>query len=346
MALVRVDEARLMNRRNVAPALVRTAVILFASTLPAAASTQTSDARQSLDDAWWTGPLLAASPGTLPQGHFLFEPYLYEAMLDGHYDSAGKRHSSAHENDFGSQSYILYGLVDTVTLGLIPRFGFKDPSLGSSSSGVGVGDVTLQAAYRLTQFQDAGWLPAMSFVAAETLPIGKYDRLGNNPSDGFGGGSYTTALSIYSQYYFWMPNGRILRTRLDLTQSWSKDVDLRDVSVYGTPDGFRGRARPGNSSIVNLAFEYSMTRNWVAALDVIYEHDGSTRIVGQQPGSGANGLVDIHTESGSSQSFAFAPAIEYNWTSNVGVIVGAKVVTSGRNTAALVIPVAAVNLVF
>jgi len=311
---------------------------------PAGALAEAAVSRQSLEDAWWTGPLLAASPGTLPRGHFLVEPYLYDAMVDARYDSAGKRHSVARENDFGSQSYILYGLVDTMTLGIIPRFGYKDLSQGSNSSGVGVGDVTVQAAYRLTQFDDAGWLPALSFVAAETLPVGKYDRL-HNGSDAFGAGTYTTALSIYSQYYFWMPNGRILRTRLDLTQSWSTDVDLRDASVYGTPDGFRGHASPGNSSIVNLAFEYSMTRNWVAALDLIYEHDGSTRIVGQQPGTAA-GMVDIHAQSGTSQSFALAPAIEYNWTGNVGIIVGAKVVTSGHDTAAAVIPVAALNMVF
>ncbi|MBV8805065.1 MAG: hypothetical protein JO042_08460, partial [Sinobacteraceae bacterium] len=34
--------------------------------------------RQSRDDAWWTGPLLAASPVTLPQGHFLIEPYVFD----------------------------------------------------------------------------------------------------------------------------------------------------------------------------------------------------------------------------------------------------------------------------
>jgi hypothetical protein len=322
-----------------------TIACLFAGS-PASALAQAAPSHQALDDAWWTGPLLAASPGTLPPGHFLFEPYFYDAVLDGHYDSAGKRHAIAREQDFGSQSYILYGLVDGVTVGVIPRFGFKQPSEGRSSSGIGVGDVTVQAAYRLTQFQDGGWLPATSFVLAETLPVGKYDRLGDNPNNGFGGGAYTTALSIYSQYYFWMPNGRILRTRLDLTQSWSNNVDLHDVSVYGTPEGFRGRALPGNSSIVNLAFEYSMTRNWVAALDVIYEHDGSTRVVGRQPANGGTGFVDIHTRSGASQSIAFAPAIEYNWTSDVGVIVGAKIVTAGHNTAALVIPVAAINMVF
>ena len=36
--------------------------------------------RQSMDDAWWTGPLLAASASSLPRGHFLVEPYLYDII--------------------------------------------------------------------------------------------------------------------------------------------------------------------------------------------------------------------------------------------------------------------------
>jgi hypothetical protein len=336
------------HSRNAALAII---CILAMATAPAAAAVALAEASpsgQSLDDAWWTGPLLAASPGTLPQGHFLVEPYVYDSVVDERFDSSGKRHATAHEDDFGSQTFVVYGLTDTITIGLIPRFGFRDLSQGTSSSGIGAGDVTLQAAWALTQFQDAGWLPATSFVVGETLPSGKFDRLGNHPSDGFGGGAYTTALSIYSQYFFWMPNGRILRTRLDLTQSWSKDVNLEDVSVYGTPAGFRGQASPGNSSIVNLAFEYSVTKTWVAALDVIYESDGSTRVVGQYPQQHNSdiALVDFQTESGSSRSLAIAPAIEYNWTSDVGIIVGAKIVTAGRNTTAAVIPVAAVNMVF
>src|SRR6185312_1934155 len=34
--------------------------------------------RQALDDAWWTGPMIAPSPGALLPGHFLIEPYLYD----------------------------------------------------------------------------------------------------------------------------------------------------------------------------------------------------------------------------------------------------------------------------
>ncbi|MGH7646601.1 MAG: hypothetical protein ACREND_00675, partial [Gemmatimonadaceae bacterium] len=33
--------------------------------------------RQSIDDAWWTGPMIAPSPGALSPGHFLIEPYFY-----------------------------------------------------------------------------------------------------------------------------------------------------------------------------------------------------------------------------------------------------------------------------
>ena len=40
------------------------------------ASQPSSVVRQSLDDAWWTGPMLAASANTVPKGHFLIEPYL------------------------------------------------------------------------------------------------------------------------------------------------------------------------------------------------------------------------------------------------------------------------------
>jgi hypothetical protein len=317
------------------------------SVLAAHASDETAAARQSLADAWWTGPLLAASPATLPQGHVLVEPYVFDSIVTGQYDSTDARHSAARQNDYGSLTYLLYGLTDTTTIGLIPRFGFNSPSQGSSSSEIGIGDITAQGAFRLSRYLDYGWLPAVSFVVGETLPTGRYDRLGNRPSDGFGAGAYTTTVSLYSQYYLWMPNGRILRTRLNVSQSWSNEVGIEGVSVYGTAQGFRGHANPGNSLTFDSAWEYSVTRNWVAAIDVAYADSRSTRVIGDYPQSLNGGSVlAIETESGSSHSLSVAPAVEYNWTSTVGVILGAKWVAAGHNTSASVTPVAAINLVF
>src|ERR1700726_2515832 len=231
-------------------------------------------ADQPGDQPWWPGPVPAPSAEPGPQGHMLVEPYLYSVMTDGHFDMHGTRHASAREHDIGSLSYILYGLTDRVSVGLIPRFGFNEPAATANSSSVGLGDLTLQAGYGLTRFQDGRLLPAIALVIDETLPTGRYQRLGR-ASDGFGAGAYTTGLSIYSQDYLWMPNGRILRVRLDLTYAVSSSVGVHDASVYGTASGFRGRAYPGDSFTADAAGEYSVTRNWVLALDIVYQHEDS-----------------------------------------------------------------------
>jgi len=305
-------------------------------------------ARQPIDDAWWTGPLLAASPSTLTPGHVLIEPYVFDSTTDGQFDSTGARHGAPRQSELGSQSYMLYGLTDRVTAGIIPRIAYNRPGLGQAGSTLGIGDLTAQAAYGLSRFLDHGWLPATSIVLGETLPTGRYDRLGDRAGDGLGGGAYTTILSLYSQYYLWMPNGRLLRTRLDVSQSWSTEVHLQDTSVYGTPQGFRGHAQPGNSLTLDSAWEYSVTQRWVAALDVVLFSAASTQVDGTSlpPQSDGRAPTPFQNSSGSTRSLGLAPAIEYNWSANAGVILGAKFVVAGHNTAAAVIPIAAINLVF
>jgi hypothetical protein len=312
------------------------AVAAIAFSVSAAAETD----RQSLDDAWWTGPIVAAGAATLPAGHALIEPYVYDVITRGRYDSEGNYRSTDTVHSYGSLTYMLYGVTDGFTAGVIPTFGFNDVSDGADSSSVGVGDVTLQAQWRLSQFREGGHVPTSSLVLQQTLPTGKYDRLGTRHSDGLGAGAYTTSLAVHSQYYLWMPNGRILRTRLNVAYAFSDSVDVADTSVYGTPEGFRGRADPGNTFSIYSAWEYSITRNWVLALDVFYQHDSSTSIRGETQG------VPYSVDSGSSWRFGLAPAIEYNFTSAIGVIVGARWFAAGRNTGASLTPVAAINMVF
>ena len=301
--------------------------------------------RQSRDDAWWTGPILAAGASTLPKGHALVEPYVYNIRSRGRYDADGRRHTSAPAQTYGSLTYLLYGLVDDITVGVIPRFAYNDVSSSPDSSGARLGDFTLQGAYRLSTFREGSFVPTMSFVVQETLPTGKYDRLGERPSDGVGNGAYTTTLALYSQYFFWMPNGRILRTRLNFSYALPDTVSVRDTSVYGTSEGFRGQARPGRAFVAGAAWEYSVTRNWVLALDAVYENDTSTRVTGTTllPGGVQ---APLSRSSGSSDSITLAPAIEYNWNSRMGVIAGALFTASGRNTGATFAPVVAVNMVF
>lgn len=309
-------------------------ISIFASiTAPAESSPQPDAYRQSRDDAWWTGPILAAAAGTLPKGHMLVEPYFFDIVNHGRFDANGSRHSNpTRRHSYGSLTYLNYGLLDGFTVGVIPRFGYNDLATGRDSSGVGLSDFQVQGTIRLSQFREGSYVPTTSIVLTETLPTGKYDRLGDRPSDGLGSGAYTTSLSFFSQYFLWMPNGRIVRTRLNFAYSLPSEVTVHGVSVYGTGDGFRGHAKPGRAFVVTSAWEYSATRNWVLALDVVYENDTSTKVGG--------------ASSGSSDVFTVAPAIEYNFNSRIGVIAGAILTPRARNASANVVPVVAINMVF
>jgi hypothetical protein len=114
--------------------------LLTTVVLSGAQETSSYSGRQSLNDAWWTGPLLANSAATLPKGHLLIEPYLYDVI-------------SNNQNGWGSRAYVLYALVNRFTAGFIPIFGYNQVSNGLSSSRLGIGDFTLLAQFRLTQYQ-------------------------------------------------------------------------------------------------------------------------------------------------------------------------------------------------
>jgi hypothetical protein len=326
-------------------AFPRILTVLAMTLLTAWAQQQTNASaasRQSLDDAWWTGPMLAPSANTLPPGHFLIEPYLYDVTTQGFFNSSGTRRSLPHENSFGSLTYALYGVANKFTVGMIPTFGYNELSNGPSSAGIGVGDLTVQAQYRLHLFRKGSWIPTMSIALQEALPTGQYDQLGNRPSDGFGAGAFTTTPAFYSQTFFWLPNGRILRMRFNVAPSFSRSANVQDVSVYGTSAGFRGQARPGPSAFADAAWEYSITKHWVFALDATYRHQGNTRVTGYNI---SDPTQPTQLNSGASDAFGLAPAIEYNWTRSLGVLLGTRVIPVGRNTAFTITPAIAVNIV-
>ena len=317
---------------------------LIASAVAAADDAATDVTRQSREDAWWTGPLLAPNASTFPQGHALVETYVFDVNSNGQFDPSGHHEPASGGHELGSLTYLIYGLTDRVSVGLLPRFFYDEPAGAPNSSSPGVGDLGAQVQVGLTSFHEGSLVPATAVVLGETFPTGHYDALAN-PADGFGAGVYSTSLSWYSQDYLWLANGRILRVRLDLTYAISSSASLRDQSVYGTPVGFRGHAHPGDSFTADAAAEYSVTRNWVLATDLVWVHNSSTRVAGANiMSSGPEASVSL--ESGSSEYFAVAPAVEYNFSSRVGVIFGARIFVAGRNTGSSVTTAAAINMVF
>lgn len=276
---------------------------------------------QPLADAWWTGPMLAASANTLPRGHAYFEPYVYDVQ-------------TPNTNAYGSLTYLLYGVTDRFTFGLMPTFGYTAVSNAPSGSGMAVGDTTVIAQYGLTRFHAGNAMPATAIALEESIPTGKYDELGGRPSNGIGGGAYTTSIGLYVQDYFWLRNRRIFRTRLNVLQSFSRRVAVSGVSVFGTSATFHGYAYPGSSFYVDASGEYSATRNWVPALDVAYRYSGNTNVAS---------VLGTATNSGVSAEYQFAPAIEYSWASNWGVLLGTRFTLRGRNVTPSTTPAIAIS---
>lgn len=298
------------------------------------------DQRHPMNDAWWTGPMLANTPATAPRGHSLIETYVYDVTTQGAYAANGARQSAPHANGYGSLTYLIYGLSDKTGFGVLPTVGYTTATGQPSSAGPGMGDFTLLLQRRLTTFQPCGKIPIVSVNVEQTLPTGAYDRLGR-ANNGFGAGAWTTNPSFLSQMYFWMPNRRILRTRLDLSDAFAHAVDVRDASVYGTSAGFRGTAHPGSSFFLDNSWEYSVNRSWVLATDITYRNTGNTRVSGAY----TNGPANVTLNSGWSDAWGVAPAVEYSWKPYLGVLLGVRLIPAGHNTSETLSPAIAINFV-
>lgn len=279
--------------------------------------------QQSRSDAWWTGPMLAVSPTGPGEGHALTESYLYDQMAD-------------HSQSYRSFNYLLYGLNDHFTLGVIPIFGVN--AAEGAHAHFGMSDLTFQALYTLADFDPKTQLPAIAVAFRQSIATGKYDRL-NELTEAFGAGSGATSLGLFTQDYFWLPNGRILRMRLDALASVSAEAHITDASIFGTLPGFVGRARPGDAVSLDASFEYSLTRSWVIATELLYDHGDITHVDGMSMSQ------PVQFNLGSSDGFGLAPALEYSWSANWGMLLGTRILPSGHNRPFSVTPAIALNVV-
>jgi hypothetical protein len=311
---------------------------LFLIQLPVAVSAQVPDKNVTLsasdashDEAWWTGAVAASSAYTLPRGHLLFEPYLFDVR-------------SRQSDYLGSLTYILYGVTDRLTVGGIATFGSIGSKTGRRRGRMAVNDLTLSAQYRLYSASVGALVPTASIVVQHVLPLGRFDQLAGEPERGIGSGSNGTLIGLYLQRSDRLANGRLLRTRVNLTHTWPTTSDVRGASIFGTDDGFHGRAHVGAVTVADLSVEYSITRSWVFATDLIYRHAAATSINGLDEMEGRSEAVAKRFAS--TQSISFAPAVEYSWNANRGVLAGVRVTPAWGGATATWTPVIAFNAVF
>ncbi|PTR34233.1 hypothetical protein C8J98_102421 [Luteibacter sp. OK325] len=311
------------------------AAALVAGIVPAAAL-----AAPDHTEANFTGPLVTPAVNTLPANSVNVEPYLIHTNSRGWYDGDGNRHAEKPTiRQWQVAVPIIYGLTDNISV-QVTLNAARTSVGGSHSDGLRMGDSAVRVQTRLKAPEADGTGLVLAASLAQRLPTGKYHHLDTNALNGVGDGARRTTLALGAQELHWLNNGHALRWRGQL--AWSPApgrVRLRGPSVYNTPAGFYGYARPGETWSASLAAEYVLDSRWVLVGEGIWNRASGARVDGTAGGHGKYAYYPAH-------AFSLAPAVEYHFSPRVGLIAGVQFSVGGRNATDYVAPQVALNMVF
>jgi hypothetical protein len=313
---------------------------MLAATLVAAASPAIGLAQSTHGEANFTGPLVTPAVNTLPVGKINVEPYLIHTNVRGWFENDGDRVAEKPTlRQWQIAVPVIYGLTENISVQATLN-GARTSVDGRHSDGLRMGDTTLRVQSRLRAPEADGTGLVLAASLAQRLPTGQHHQLDTNPLNGMGDGSMRTTLAFGAQQLHWLDNGQALRWRGQL--AWSPvpgRVRVRGVSVYGTGNGFRGYAEPGQAWNASLAAEYLLNSRWVLVGEAIWNRTGGTRVNGAASGRGAYTFYP-------GSAFSLAPAVEYHFSPTMGLIAGVQFTVGGRSASDFVAPQVALNMLF
>ncbi len=273
-------------------------------------------------DPLYTGTLLQFYGQNVDPGSLSITSYVYFLRQYGIYNS---HWNVNHNPQFNIQTYEVFletGITKWVDFNL-NLYGITSQVHGRST--LAFSDLQAYLGFQLIKSQKETWVPDVRLLIGENFPTGQYQHL--NPkkqgADVSGSGSYgTIVLLVLDKVYYHFPTHPI-SLNLNVYYTWLTKVHVRGVNAYGGAVDTKGVVNPGNQFTVNLSAEFSLTRNWVAGLDVHYLHTDRSSF----RGAGGAGLS-------SSEQWSLAPCLEYNFSDHMSVEWGAWFSVAGRNAPA------------
>lgn len=282
-------------------------------------------------DPWYTGPLLAPSANNLPPGYANIQPYLWVNDIYGSYNSHRHEESIDQITNVSLESFIQFGLNDflDLTFDVLGSYSHQN-----TVNVVEFSDVTVLFGIQLLKAKDYTAVPSIRLVIKEKFPTGRFTQL--NPSnqglDLNGTGAYQTGIGLnISKVVFWFKE-HPMAFRLVASEYFPSTARVRNQHVFGGGHNTYGKIRPPYSFSSYLSFEFSFTQRWVFCFDTAYAYNTASSF------SGFSGVNDDGSEASntipSSDLFALAPGLEYNFNENLGIVSGAYFSVYGRNTSA------------
>lgn len=313
--------------------------VLLAAITPRAVLAQVVPGDAAVQAQWFTGSLEAPSPALPKEGILAIEPYVIYTNNTGAYDD-GMRHYPV-SNDVSqveSVTVLKYGITDRLSVEALPTFS---RSWNDETSFIGFGDLPVELEYRFNDENNRTGAPSVTAALGISLPIGQYQRL-RTPLSGQGSGAYLLKEGLLFQSLFDTPDHHPMRFRVyGAVFEPLGDVSVEGISVYGTTFGTRGHVSPGLSEQAGIGGGYAIDQRWVLALDLVGNHAAGYDLHGSTATSSS-----FHAIGANSSSVSLAPAVEYNWSGNMGVIFGVEFSAAGRNTSSYVAPQVALSMAF
>ncbi|KTC65801.1 Fe-S protein (plasmid) [Legionella adelaidensis] len=293
-------------------------------------------------DPWYTGPLLAPAGKTIPRGHINFEPYIFYTQNTGTFNRHWRLVQSPRSDSTQFLPIFTYGLTDRMDLQFSLPYT-RNQNLTRVSDHIG--DASVLLGFQVLEQANSQWKPNLRVTLQEILPSGRYDQLEpyNQGTDSTGLGSYQTALGFNFQHLLPIYDF-YLRTRLCLGFVNANAAAVHGLSSYGGTTDTQGKITPGNVASVDLAGELSVTQNWVLVMEGYYFTRSRTHFsgtVGLTP-MGVPGIIGHDNVA----ELSLAPAIEFNFSANYGIIAGAWFSTKGKDAPDFISSVIAFNAYF
>lgn len=271
---------------------------------------------------WYTGPLITPSPGMMPPGQANIQPYTIFGCNYANFNKNRKSVSLPHNlYSLRQTAGMATGLTKSVDLAWTPSAVVQ---WQNHQTGGGFQDFSATIGFLINP--ETLYIPGMKFTINETFPTGKYQHLSLNGLglNATGGGSYQTQFGFAISKVIWWIYDHPLNLRYFIGYTIQTAVHVKGFNNYGGDLLTDGTVKPGNSLTTDLGIELSLTQRWVLALDIAYVAQNKTSF---------HGTTTAPVGGGYNDNLSLAPAIEYNWNPNLGIVFGSQFSVYGRNSA-------------
>ncbi len=289
---------------------------------------------------WLTGPLLTPSGHVIPNGHYNIEPYEFVTTNYGTYDANWHTHSIPNFYNISTQIPFQFGIPWDFDVAFTPAWSWNHIE---GASHWDLNDMSYGFDYQILKDKKGKWWPAIKLNVHGNLPIGRYQKL--NPkskgTDIGGSGSWAPSVGIVMSHLYWWGGNYFFAPRFNVQYTIPTPVHVKNLNAYGGGHHTRGKVFPGQSLLFLFGFEIALTQRWALAGDIQYVHVNKTRFKGHK---GATDGVPNTVGAPSSEQWSLAPAIEYDWSPNYGIIAGAWFSVAGRNQLEFASGVVAINI--